>query len=310
MTESKSTYNILRRWQTKPKGKVTVTMRKTNIMRKVGAASASVLLAVTALLASGCSASDVKQIADGVSDVMEIAESISGENTNGSVRDDGDSGDGTVAQNPASANYQWTEWDADEYPDYYRIVGKAVVDSDVPEGEIWYSDLDELGRTQRAVGRITYDMRAEAKERGRLDFPSDADPSGWGHNEQVSVHTGPNGKTSNMYLWNRSHLVASQFLGSYERNNVVTGTRNLKVGLGSGGGTQYCEETVTEYLDNNHDGVVYYSATPVYEGDELVPRSVFFDIKSDDGSIDMQVECFNAAEGFVINYTDGTFIEE
>lgn len=263
------------------------------------------IVAVTAAMALGCAGCDAGDAARMLQDVSEIATTI-----DESGVFDGNGNGGTVAENESSANYQWTEWDADKYPDYYRIVGKAVVDSDVPEGEIWYSDLDELGRTQRAVGRITYEMRTEAKERGRLDFPSDADPSGWGHNEQVSVHTGSNGKTSNMYFWNRSHLEASQFLGSYERNNVVTGTRNLNVGLGSGGGTQYCEETVTEYLDNNHDGVVYYSATPVYEGDELVPRSVFFDIKSDDGSIDMQVECFNAAEGFVINYKDGTFTEE
>ena len=288
-----------------PKGKVTVTMRKTNIMRKVGAASASVFLAVTALLASGCSASDVKQIADGVSDVMEIAESISGENANGGGSGNGSDG-GTVAQNPSSADYQWTEWDADEYPDYYRIVGKAVVDSDVPEGEIWYSDLDELGRTQRAVGRITYEMRAEAKERGRLDFPSDADPSGWGHNEQLEIPLS-NGKTYHGWAWNRGHEIPSAAMGSYERNNLYCSTRLANVGSNDGnGGVQYFENMMIDYLDNNEDGVVYYSVTPVYQDDELVPRSIFVDIKSDDGSIDLQGEVFNTlGDAYTIDYADG-----
>ena len=260
------------------------------------------IVAIAAAMALGCAGCDAGDAARVLQDVSEIATTI-----DESGVFDGNGNGGTVAENESSADYQWTEWDADKYPDYYRIVGKAVVDSDVPEGEIWYSDLDELGRTQRAVGRITYDMREEAKERGRLDFPSDADPSGWGHNEQLEIPLS-NGKTYHGWCWNRGHEIPSAALGSYERNNLYCSTRLANVGSNDGnGGVQYFENMMIDYLDNNEDGVVYYSVTPVYQGDELVPRSIFIDIKSNDGSIDLQGEVFNTlGDAYTIDYSDGS----
>ena len=55
----------------------------------------------------------------------------------------------------------YTEWDADEYPEYYRVVGPAVVDVELEPGELCYEGLDELGRTGRAVANITPEMAEE-----------------------------------------------------------------------------------------------------------------------------------------------------
>lgn len=256
------------------------------------------IVAVASAMALGCAGCDAGDAARVLQDVSEIATTI---DESGVFDGNG----GTVAENESSTDYQWTEWDADKYPDYYRIVGKAVVDSDVPEGEIWYSDLDELGRTQRAVGRITYDMVEESKGT-RDEFGANDDPSGWPeHNEKIEIDLG-DGKTYHGYSVNRSHLVANQLGGEASKRNCVTGLRTQNVGKNNGeGGMQHTESLATEYFENNHDGVVYYSVTPVYEGDELIPRSVFVDIKSDDGSIDQQVEVFNACRGINLDFYTG-----
>lgn len=258
------------------------------------------IVAVTAAMALGCAGCDAGDAARMLQDVSEIATTI-----DESGMFDGNGNGGTVAENESSADYQWTEWDADKYPDYYRIVGKAVVDSDVPEGEIWYSDLDELGRTQRAVGRITYDMVEESKGK-RDDFGANDDPSGWPeHNEKIEIDLG-DGKTYHGYSMNRSHCCGDSLGGKAIKQNCITGLRTQNVGKNNGkGGMQYTEKLATDYLENNHDGVVYYSATPVYNGDELIPRSVFVDIKSADGSIDQQVEVFNACRGIKLDFYTG-----
>ena len=78
----------------------------------------------------------------------------------------------------------YTAWDAEKYPDYYRVVGTAVVDVELEPGEVVYEGLDLLGRTGRVAGSVTLDMAREGSEREREDI-SDIHPSGWGHNREV-----------------------------------------------------------------------------------------------------------------------------
>ena len=51
----------------------------------------------------------------------------------------------------------------------------------------------------------------------------------------------------------------------------------------------------------------YYKVTPAYSGTELLPRSVFVDIKTPDGELNEHVEVLNACYGFTINYETGRF---
>lgn len=245
-----------------------------------------------------------------------------------------------------SADYAWTEWNEDDYPNYYRISGRANQPYEVDYGTIRYNGFDSLGRTTYAVGYITAEMRRDAKARGRLEFNAACDNiSGWGYN---SDHNGDgvidasdghdydgDGKTDmsksnknsksvvdttvriefkdgrkayNGYFYNRSHLIADSLGGDAIPENLVTGTRTQNVGANDNkGGMGYIEERVRAYLDNNPNGFVYYAVTPVYEGDELVCRSTFVDVKSNDGSIDEHIEVFNAAAGYEIDYSTGTF---
>lgn len=218
-------------------------------------------------------------------------------------------GGGSSVERPSERQVSYTEWDADDYPEYYRVVGPAVVDVELEPGELRYEGLDELGRTGRAVANITPEMAEEGSEREREEM-SWIHPSGWGHNEQVYIEM-PDGDTYHGALFNRSHLIAKSLGGEEVPENLVTGTRTQNVGdnRGQDGGMAYTEGISREWLRDNPDGTLYYSATPVYEGDELVPRSVIVDVRSSDGEIDQEVEVFNAAFGFEIDYATGEFVE-
>ena len=146
-------------------------------------------------------------------------------------------------------------------------------------------------------------------EREREDMQS-IHPSGWGHNAEVDIEL-IDGSFYHGYLYNRSHLIAKSLGGAEIRENLVTGTRMQNVGDSNpAGGMLFCEQVARDWLVRNPDGWVLYSATPVYEGDELLCRSVIVDMRSSDGTLDMQVEVYNAALGYVIDYATGEFRAE
>ena len=214
------------------------------------------------------------------------------------------------AQEPARLSERqtsWTEWDPSESPDYYRVVGSAVVDVELEPGEARYEGLDSLGRTGRAAAVVTFDMMREGTDRERADI-SDIHPAGWGHNEEVDI-VNPDGSTYHGALFNRSHLLAKSLGGDDAAYNLVTGTRTQNVGdnTGQNGGMAYTEGLARDWLWDNRDGTVYYSATPVYEGDELLPRSVIVDVLSSDGELDLEVEVYNAVNGYEVDYATGEF---
>lgn len=210
----------------------------------------------------------------------------------------------TATSGTASGDYVATDFDADRYPDYVRVVGSADVFGQPAAGETVYGGLDGLGRTTSVVATVTYDM-VEESAGWREEFSDDDDPSGWGHNGRTTI-TFADGTSYHGWFWNRSHLLADSLGGHARRDNLVTGTRMQNVGENDGkGGMAYIETIVRDYLRDHHDVTVYYRATPVYMGDELVPRSVYVDAKSSDGAIDTEVETFNAAAGHSIDYATG-----
>lgn len=201
----------------------------------------------------------------------------------------------------------WETWDASSAPEYITVVGSAVVRYDVGEGDIVYGGLDGLGRTQYAAGMLTHEVREAAKERGRQSFDASDDPSGWTGGSKASIVT-PNGKTYNGAFWNRSHLVADSLGGAAARENLVCGTRMQNVGANDGrGGMAYTETKARSWLDKHTEGTLYYAATPLYVGDELIPRAVLVDMQSSDGALDEEVIVYNAAKGYAIDYNTGAF---
>lgn len=225
--------------------------------------------------------------------------------------------DDAATPSPTTSTPLPTTWSLDAYPDYVRLVTDPVsIDEDVAAGTIAYSDLDSLGRSGRAIGRITHQM-VEGSAGWRSTFASDVDSrlSGWGHNGKAVIDLG-DGKTYSGYFWNRSHLIAD-CLGGYDAatgttpvEDLVTGTRMQNVGKNDGnGGMAYFETRTVSYLKAHPDVSVWYSATPIYVGAEFVCRSVYVEVLSSNGGLDMQGEVYNCANGYIIDYTTGTFQE-
>lgn len=207
----------------------------------------------------------------------------------------------------SSVDYVAHDWSYESAPLYYTVRGKADTTPSIKTGKIETSSLDSLGRTGRVVAKLTYKMVADSAG-WRENMPKEADEiSGWGKQYFVSVPLS-NGKTYNGYAYNRSHLLADCLGGHAVKENLVTGTRMQNVGNNTQnepGGMQYTEQKALNYLRSHEKGWVYYKATPIYEGEELLCRSVYVDILSDDGSIDEHVEVYNAMLGCNIDYKNG-----
>lgn len=211
-----------------------------------------------------------------------------------------------TASNPSGLDY-----DESKFPDMYEVLGGAEIDESKFSTTYSYSH-DDLDRTTTAYGLVNYKAVMDSKG-WRADFEPNSEPSGWykgkeSNNKKVSVKL-PTGKIYNGYFYNRSHLIADSLGGRSYKYNVVTGTRQQNVGNNGNGGMQYIEKKVVDYVEKTKNNV-YYSVEPYYEGNELVPRYVIVNAKSDDGVINEKVKVFNNASGYEINYSDGSFTKK
>ena len=232
-----------------------------------------------------------------------ISDTATNENDNGIEQDD--NGNASATQT-ANGSYEPTEYDSELYPDMYRIDGKAIIpQNDLQPGDIEYT-YDKSTKTQYVHALLSY----ENYEYGKRDRESisDIDPIGWPDKNGETSVTFSDGTTYNGWFWNRSHLLGHALGGADEEKNLITGTRAQNVGKNNmNGGMQFAEETARDYFANHKDGTLYYFVTPVYLDGENIPRSVFVDMRSDDGSIDMHIEVFNAMPGYDIDYINGTW---
>ncbi len=210
-----------------------------------------------------------------------------------------------------SSNPTGSDYDERKFPDMYEVLGEAEIDESKFSTTYSYSH-DDLDRTTTAYGLVNYKAVMDSKG-WRADFEPNSEPSGWykgkeSNNKKVSVKL-PTGKIYNGYFYNRSHLIADSLGGRSYKYNVVTGTRQQNVGNNGNGGMQYIEKKVVDYVEKTKNNV-YYSVEPYYEGNELVPRYVIVNAKSDDGVINEKVKVFNNASGYEINYSDGSFTKK
>ena len=217
-------------------------------------------------------------------------------------------------ENKQTTTYVESDYDETKFPNMYQVLGEAEIDESKFSTNYHYSELDALGRSGQAYGLVNYKAVMESKG-WRADFEPNSDPSGWSqygrsNNKKVTI-TLPNGKTYNAYdFYNRSHLIADSLGGRSYRNNLITGTRQQNVGNNDKkSGMQYIEEKVKTYVEQTKNNV-YYEVTPVYNGDELLPRYVIVNAKSDDGVINEKVKVFNNASGYEVNYSNGSFTKK
>lgn len=208
-------------------------------------------------------------------------------------------------QRSSQSSQNDVNFDEEKYPDFYRIEGKANIEKNLKPGEIIYTKFDEKGRTLGVYANLT-NTNFQYGQRERKPI-NDIKPSGWLKNKEVTLRF-IDRTTYHGWFYNRSHLLAHSLGGDDANYNLITGTRPQNVGKNNGeGGMQYTERKAYIYLENHKDGQVYYSAVPNYIENELVPRTVTINIKSNDGSIDQCVIVYNVAPGYAIDYATGNF---
>lgn len=193
---------------------------------------------------------------------------------------------------------------------YYWHVGKAHLTGfkTLGTGNTHFA-ADAEQRPAAARAKLTYQEYASSRG-GRQGDP--LEPYAWpSPNPIVAISYAATGRTYHGYLWNRSHSIGDSLLGrkSYTSvNNFTTGTRPQNVGADQDGGMRYGEETVENYW-SEHPGThqtVDYQTTPIYKGNESIPRGSLVDIKSSDGVINTEIAVINDAEGIKINYSNVT----
>lgn len=117
------------------------------------------------------------------------------------------------------------------------------------------------------------------------------------------------------YLYNRGHLIGYAIAGKVKgfdaseanANNIVTQTAWANQAEDADSqGQNYWEELVRKGLDQHK--LIRYRVQPLYSGTELVPRLVWLQAKSSDGSVDFNVLVPNVEPGVSINYQTGVAV--
>ena len=133
-------------------------------------------------------------------------------------------------------------------------------------------DFDHLGRATSAHIQLQDKYEPKKKREPRLKH----NPVGW-HNYKIAY--GNKGKKA--WLFHRGHLIGYQFSGlTNEGKNLVpltawTNTGNYKGTADSNvEGMLYYEKRLDSWLATHPNYWLDYKVTPVYTGDELIPRQV------------------------------------
>ncbi len=138
-----------------------------------------------------------------------------------------------------------------------------VKNVDYKPGQVYYSELDDLGRAGQAIMIVGPDAMKNDEEREEIGMLK---PSGW-HTVKYPDQIEDN------YLYNICHLIMWKMAGndSNRIENLITGTRYFnKVGMLNMEILALQEASRQNFL---------YRVTPVYEGDNLVAKGVVIEMQ-------------------------------
>lgn len=178
------------------------------------------------------------------------------------------------------------------------------------------SDLDQLKRAGIAHIQLqNKDMQTDVKRPSLIEV----DPVGW-HNYKIDGD----------WLMNRGHLVGYQFCKiNDDLRNLVPETAYLNTGTIKGDidatnskSMIYYEQKLAKWLRNNPSDWLDYQVTPIYDGDDLVPKQIKLNYigldsngkkisitlggkekKTENGSSEVVLE--NSSPNAVLNYRTG-----
>ncbi|HEM3504286.1 TPA: DNA/RNA non-specific endonuclease [Streptococcus suis] len=138
--------------------------------------------------------------------------------------------------------------------------------------QIVLGEFDTLGRATSAHIQLQNKDEPKKRREPRIKFT----PVGW-HNYKIAY--GNQGKKS--WLFNRGHLIGYQFSGlTDEGKNLVPLTAWTNSGNYKGTddsnfeGMLYYENRLDSWLANHPHFWLDYKVTPIYSGDELIPRQI------------------------------------
>lgn len=207
----------------------------------------------------------------------------------------------TDASSPGpSENYYWKVGKAQDLKSAQKLMAGSVDFT-----------TDTLGRSSVASAKLTRSMWLASKG-SRQGLPLLPAKGAWPkYNPKVAINFSLTGRTYHGYMFNRSHSIADSLAGkdSYKSAaNFTAGTRSQNVGADMHGGMRKPEETVENYWQShaNPSTYVLYKVTPVYSGIELIPRGSIVDVLSSDKKINERFVIINSAEGYKVNYLNGT----
>lgn len=199
---------------------------------------------------------------------------------------------GTTSDNVASVE-NIVEYDGSPYITINNNVPEFSDDLKTTESFEYYSDLDELGRCQYALANIGKDLMP-TDDRESI---SSVKPSGW-NNKRYSSDLVDGG-----WLYNRCHLIGYQLTAeNANEKNLITGTRYLNIE-----GMLPFENMVADYIKETGNHVLY-RVTPMYNGNDLVPKGVQmegYSVEDEGEGIQFNVYCYNVQPGIKIDYSNG-----
>ena len=152
------------------------------------------------------------------------------------------------------------------------------------EKQLVLGELDKLERSTSAHIQLNIKDKPKAKREPKISV----DPVGW-HNYKMPIDDSGSGKES--WLMNRGHLVGYQFSGiDNELRNLTPMTALLNTGSLSDKDSAnqtamlFYENNLADWINAHPNDWLDYKVTPIYQGDELIPRQVelqYAGIKSD-----------------------------
>ncbi|MFT9266749.1 DNA/RNA non-specific endonuclease [Oenococcus sp.] len=161
----------------------------------------------------------------------------------------------------------------DENHDFQGFVQKPL--SFRHQKQLQLASLDALGRARNSHIQLRNSDEPAVKREPYLNY----DPAGW-HNYRF-FYRSHDGQTKMAWLMNRGHLVGYQFSGlNDEGRNLVAETAWLNTGNYVGTDVEntdsmlFYEEGLDNWLSLHPDYYLDYQVTPLYQGNELVPRQV------------------------------------